>query len=103
MRQVTENPINNRSYVTRISKTGKNRVYSIERACARSYREEPLPKSVPKTEPKSAPIRLDEIEELFRQHNRSLVQLLTTRLGSPQAASTAKRGHPLFDLAKLSD
>ena len=45
-----------------------------------------MPKSTPKSEPKSAPIRLDEVEELFRRHNRSLVQLLTTRLGSPQAA-----------------
>ena len=45
-----------------------------------------MPKSTPKSQPKSAPIRLDEVEELFRQHNRSLVQLLTTRLGSPQAA-----------------
>jgi RNA polymerase sigma-70 factor (ECF subfamily) len=33
------------------------------------------------------PIQADEIEDLFRRHNRLLVQLLTARLGSAQAAT----------------
>lgn len=36
--------------------------------------------------PAGGTIQAEEVEDLFRQHNRLLVQLLTARLGSAQAA-----------------
>lgn len=35
---------------------------------------------------KAKPLKINDIEGLFREHNRLLVQLLTARLGSAQAA-----------------